>query len=319
MDKHLQSSFMLKRRIQISIVGLGNVGKFIAGTLLSIEDVRLDINIMDPKPAVIGAVYDLEHAAAIKGNHKFTFNSNDRFQNADFIFHCAGTPVPKGASRLVTCQSSIEITETVFEDFQSNKEPFIIVLANPVEIITLVTQRLTGLPKYKVVGTGTFLDSVRMDHEIRKKTNDDDHIRAVLLGEHGAAAYLSEQLSFVNNRSLSSRFTQKELDEMLGVVKASAGMIKHTQEATIYGVGHCAIHLFKQLLKEEKQIIPVSTFFPDEGFEDFVGKDICLSLPASVSSAGVFCEKAYSPDGKEWLLLEKAARHLIDCIPDKYL
>jgi len=93
---------MSSRRIQISIVGLGNVGKFIAGALLSLEEVKLEVNIMDPHTDVVGAVYDLEHAAAIKGLHRFYFNSRDRFLNADFIFHCAGTPVPKGASRLVT-------------------------------------------------------------------------------------------------------------------------------------------------------------------------------------------------------------------------
>jgi malate/lactate dehydrogenase len=105
----------------INIVGFGNIGKLICALLLTKQEHRFSINIVDINPNVTGAILDLQQGSQLFSNHKITHNSKEHFTNADFIFHCAGASVPKGDSRLSTCLKSIEITEAIFRDFKPNK------------------------------------------------------------------------------------------------------------------------------------------------------------------------------------------------------
>jgi len=300
----------------VTIIGLGNVGKFLTGSLLLMKDLRLSINIMDIDPEVEGAVLDLQHAANLENRHDITLNDQGRFEASDFIFHCAGTPVPKGSSRLVTCESSIEITRTVFNGFQPKKEPFVIVVANPVEVITGITQFITKLPKHKVLGTGTFLDSVRMNYAMRKQLGALHHVNAVLLGEHGDKMFLSEHLSDIDGYPIRHFFDEERKKELLEEVKLSANKIKETQEATIYGVGMCALKLFRALLENDATCYPVCTFLTEDWAKDIPAEKIAISLYASISDKGVFPCTNYHPDHKEWKKLVKAGEHISACLPE---
>lgn len=308
----------LNMELVITILGFGNIGKFISTMLLTKREHRFHINIVDTDKDVIGAIMDLEHGAELYANHQISFNSDELFNQSDFIFHCAGASVPKGKSRLVTCQASIEITEAIFHGFQPAKEPFIIVVANPVEIITYVTQKVTGLPKQNVVGTGTFLDSIRLNHLIKKRYQEVSTVDAILLGEHGASAFLSEQLSTVNDLPFSKVFESATIAQLMVTVKAAAYEIKKTQKATIYGVGCCAVNIFEALISQQERYLPVSTYLP-EGFREFTGNNnVFISLPCKVNNKGVFPNEDYQPDQEEWGYIEKSHEVITSFLPPYY-
>ncbi len=302
----------------ISIIGFGNIGKTIAPLLLHYKNYSFQINIIDTDSNVKGAILDFMHAAELTEKHKVSFNNEELLNNSDFIFHCAGASVPKGKSRLVTCQASIEITEAVFLNYKPDKKPFIIVVANPVEIISYVTQKITALPKENILGTGTLLDSIRMNYEVKQMHANISSVNAILLGEHGATAFLSEQLSTVNKLPFYKFFNKQQLEKLMSVVKSSAEEIKQTQKATIYGVGFCAIQIFDCLLGAEKKKLAVSTFIPQHLGKLLGESEIYLSLLSEISAKGAHPIESYQPNEEEEEYLKKSIRQIKACIPMKY-
>lgn len=304
--------------IVISIVGFGNIGKCISGLLLSNIEHRFQINIIDVDWKVYGGILDLEHAAELIPEHDISYNSEELFNKSDFIFHCAGATVPRGKSRLITCQESIRITEAVFENFRPEKEPKIIVVANPVEIISCITQKVTGLPKSHVIGTGTYLDSIRMNHLVKTTNSDITQVNSVLIGEHGTTVFLSEQLSTVNGQSFDSFFGDDTVEELMNSVKAAAEEIKETQKATIYGVSFCAIKILESMWDDQVSTYPASTYLTDELRQSLGNIDTYLSLYCNVSSAGAHPVLEYTPDPSELEMLQKSAGLTTPCIPQNY-
>ena len=300
-------------KLKVSIVGFGYTGKQICSLLLQHTRHSLEINILDPDLQVKGAFNDLEHAAELNNLHQLTFNQKEDFYEADFIFHCAGGRVPKGASRLEICAESAKITRDIFEGINFKKEPFILIVANPVELITSLTQSITRLPKHKVFGTGTMLDSVRMNHLINKENSSFGKVNAILLGEHGSTSFVSRQLSSIDNQPLVEKIQENRLIELLEKVKKAADEIKQTQDATLYGVSFCAIKLFEAVYSEEVVQLAVSTFTPP--IWSFLNKkNLALSLYADISQNGVFVSENYEPNKAERRLIQKSADQLSSCL-----
>jgi L-lactate dehydrogenase len=305
-------------KITVSVIGFGNIGKFLSGLLLAKTEHQIHLNILDTDWHVFGAILDFEHAMELYPNHSISYNNEELLNSSNFIFHCAGASVPRGKSRLITCQKSVEITEAIFKNFRPQTEPFIIVVANPVEIITHITQKVTGLPKHKVLGTGTFLDSIRMNYIIKKTNDNVKVVDAVLLGEHGTTAFLSHQYSTVNGQPIDHFFDANSIDELMNTVKASAEEIKETQKATIYGVSYCAMQIFDALLSNEVRKIPVSTFIPSYLSNELEDTDISLSLYSDVSKEGVRVVKEYNPNEDELDYLKKSIQLIKPFIPSEY-
>ena len=302
----------------ISIIGFGNIGKAISTQLLPKEGKPFIINIIDTDVDTLGAVLDFEHGLQLFPQHQISYNSLALLNQSDFIFHCAGAAVPKGESRLITCQESIYITESAFKDFKPQKKPFVIVVSNPVEIIATVTQKITGLPSEQVVGTGTFLDAIRMDYLIKKHIPNVQSAKSVLLGEHGSFVFLSNQLSQINGAPIDEFIDNDQMNFLMDEVKQSAGKIKTTQGATIYGVSYCAMHIFNALQSSQNTFVPVSTKAPEALRNDLKMEDVFLSLYSCVNEQGVFADNHYVPTEWEAESLKKAADQLSLHVPEKY-
>ena len=305
--------------IVISIIGFGNIGKLICALLLPYKGYHFTINIVDIDPNIKGALTDFDHGSNLYPNHSLASNSEFLLNNSDFIFHCAGASVPKGKSRLFTSKHSIEITESIFKNFKPIKTPFIIVVANPVDIISTITYKITGLPQSHIIGTGTFLDSIRMNYIVGKLDKDISSIDAILLGEHGTTAFLSEQLSTINNQPFNKFFDYDCIDDCMELVKSSANEIKSTQSATIYGVSYCALNIFELLLSKESQNRPVSALIPENFKKELGGFNIFLSLYATINNQGARPNDRYIPNDIEMASLKKSVDILVPMIPEKYL
>ncbi len=303
----------------VSIIGFGNIGKFISGLLFANKEHKIQLNVIDTDWQVYGAVLDMEQGIELFPNQRIAYNSETLLNQSDFIFHCAGASVPKGKSRLVTCQKSIEITQAIFKNYRPKTEAFIIVVANPVEIITFITQRVTSLPQSHVIGTGTFLDSIRMNHAIRTTNPAVKAPNAILLGEHGTTVFLSEQLSTIDELPISHFYEKDSIEELMNKVKASAEEIKKTQEATIYGVSYCAIQIFEALLNEKVMHAPVSTFVPESINAELQKTPISLSLYSQLNKSGAQAFDEYVPNEHELEALNKSVNLITPFIPKQYL
>lgn len=303
----------------VTIIGFGNIGRIIGSLLLMNKDFSFIIHIMESNEQVSGAIMDFQQGAQLYENHQVVCNREEVLNTSDFIFHCAGASVPKGKSRFVICQESVAITEAIFKNFHPTKKPFIIVVANPVEVISFITQKITGLPKENIIGTGTFLDSMRMNYAVNQMDRHISSVNAILLGEHGKTVFLSEQLSTVNEMPFHTFFEKDTLDKLMKLVKNSAKQIKETQKSTIYGVGFCAMQIFDSLLSLNGKRLPVSTFIP-ENLRPILGdSDIYLSLLSHLSTNGSHPMENYFPNKNEVKYLKKSMNLIKSNIPRKYV
>lgn len=305
--------------LTITILGFGNIGKQICTSLLAMEDHAFVINVIEVSTQVEGAYIDFEHARELFPAHQIVLNNERAFNESDFVFHCAGASIPAGKSRLEVTNESICITEEIFKEFKPKKDCKIIVISNPVEIISHVTQKITGLPATNIVGTGTYLDSIRMDHYVRKNFPSIVNPNLVLLGEHGTTVFMSQQLSRINETNVEQVLRAEQIESLLDLTKGAAKKIKETQTATIYAVSFCAIHIFKALLKEEKSYIPSSIEMPDFLCELLESEKIFLSLYSAINNQGVRYHKEYQPGEEELFLLKESYRNIVKYIPGKYL
>ena len=303
----------------VTIIGFGNIGKTIGSLLVQYKKAHLHINVMDAKDTVEGAIWDLQHGSQLDAKHKWYFNNQALFESSDFIFHCAGASVPKGKNRGVTRQASGRITEQVFANYQPTKEPFIIVVANPVEIVTYITQKVTQLPKERIVGTGTMLDTARLNHAIQSENPLMSKPNAVVIGEHGTEAFISEYWSRINDVPISTELNHEVQQDYLNSVKRSAERIKLLQRHTKYGVSYCALKLFDALQSKKVVRYPVSTFLPSIFMEKLECSSVTLSLYSEISERGVFPVLKYEPHQKEFDLLKIAANDIQKNIPRRFV
>lgn len=302
----------------ISIVGFGNIGRFICAQLLPYHAHNLKINLIDHDDRVMGAILDFEHGLELFPRHEIHFNDPDLFNDSDLIFHCAGASVPKGQSRMTTCVESAAITEAVYKDYKAKETAFIIVVANPVEIIATITQKITGLPPHQIIGVGAYLDSIRMNYLIRSLDPTFKEVNSVVLGEHGDTAFLSSTLSTINEQVIVELLNEEQRLALEEKMKSAAEEIKATQSATIYGVGYCAIRLFYALMGDKALKVAASTPIPGFLKQDLGGSDIYLSLYSKIDQDGIQpIEHHYTKHEIENL---KKSRDLItSCIPNNYL
>lgn len=285
----------------ISIIGFGNIGKAICTMLLAKKELKFTLNVVDSKSYeyITGTILDIHHGLELCNNHQLYYNNDELLEKADFVFHCAGASVPKGKSRLHTAQASIDITESIFSGLNFKNEPFVIVISNPVEVITSITQRLSQLPPHKVAGTGTMLDSLRMNYYVKQRMPNSNNVHCIVLGEHGETMFLSSQLTTIEGQSIQSHFSDQVIHDIMLQVQQSPAKIKLTQDATIYGVSLCALRIFEALLSDERFSAPVSIAIP-QNLKNKIGlPEIALSLPTLINKSGVFFDEIYQPNDIE--------------------
>lgn len=291
----------------ISIIGLGNVGQTIVQSLLMIKDHMFIINIMDPGN-VSGSVYDLQHAAAVYKYHDIVYNDPELLNQSDFIFHTAGPSFELGATRLSITDESIKMTYTIFKDFVPKKKPYVIVISNPVDIISYHTWKATGLPSNQVFGTGTFLDTVRFEHLLATafKLNT-SYIKGLILGEHGDSQVPVKSRTTVGNIHPHKASNQQKIDHAAIATVKAAYEICLTQGATKYGVSLCAIRMMLSILDDSVLEAPASILINKKHQQILKCNPIYLSLPCQLSKKGISQKNIDDLTLAEISLLQKSA------------
>jgi L-lactate dehydrogenase len=269
-------------KIIITVIGVGNVGKCIANLLLTFQK-PLTINLIDPDARVEGLFLDLVTAGNVTNIHEIHLNNYQFFTESDFVFHTAGAKIPLGADRDTVVKESIELTQSIFTSINFVKQPKVIVIANPVEVITYFTYVFSGLPKENVVGTGTYVDAIRFNYfaSLLLKVKSSD-VESYFVGEHGK--YLVPLFSkiHIQQNNILTLLSKNEIDNLVELTKKTALEIKKTQDSTIYGVAWCAVDVFKQFLYENQQILTISVLPNKENSALLNHSKLAISLPVKI-------------------------------------
>ncbi|GAB7327442.1 hypothetical protein MBLNU13_g11302t2 [Cladosporium sp. NU13] len=268
----------------IAVIGAGSVGSTVAYTLIN-KPIASEILLVDPKEEIRDAhVRDLSDAT-FHGSTSTTIRAGTHKEagQCDIIIVTAGAKQKKGESRTDLIDRNRHILRSVINDMKPLKKSAILLLvANPVDILTYFALEFSGLPKQHVIGSGTYLDSARLRGAIAAKAGvAASSIDAYVLGEHGESQVVAWSCSNVSGVPLSQFPATQNLDRaaMAAETKDKAAAIISSKGSTEFGIASVAASICKSILFNHRNVKPVS-HYQDE-------YNVCLSKPAILSRNGI--------------------------------
>lgn len=292
--------------LNITLIGYGNVGATFAQHLLMHSKQRILLNIIEPANKRNGALLDTLHFIGLT-NHTIVSNDMEAFENADYVFHTAGIGKKITSSRMALATENTKLTEQIFSTVHFQKKPIIIVTTNPVDIITQKCIALIGKQANIVLGTGTLLDTLRLQYILSQQSNTNyADCKALVLGEHGETAVPIFSMCKIKDKPYSNT-TNNNIDLTQEVLNA-AKKVKETQSATFYAISACMYHLFCAFESTEETIVPVSVPLNDAYKKRLnINKDLCMSLPVIIANKQLIVIDDFLLTDDEITSLKKAA------------
>ncbi len=276
------------------IIGAGQVGMACAYSLL-IQNVLDELVLIDVNQhKVEGEVMDLVHGLPFVEPTLIRAGSlaNGDADNADLVIITAGAKQRTGESRLDLVQRNVEIFKQMIpEVVQHSPEAILLIVSNPVDIMTYVSWQLSGLPSSRVIGSGTVLDTARFRYLLAQKLQIDPRsLHAYIIGEHGDSEVpVWSKVNIAGVRLCAKEEIQDRGDDDAWLyqtfeqVKNAAYEIIERKGATSYAIGLGVTQIAQAILRNQSRVLTVSTKINGlHGLED-----LCLSLPAVVNSQGV--------------------------------
>jgi L-lactate dehydrogenase len=274
------------------IVGAGQVGMACAYSLL-IQNVLDEMVIVDVNTEKLeGEVMDLNHGLPFVQPTIIRSGTLADGEDADIVIITAGAKQKPGESRLELVQRNLEIFKVLIPQVVKYcSKAILLIVTNPVDIMTYVSLKLSGLPTSSVIGSGTVLDTARFRYLLAEKFQlDSRSLHAYIIGEHGdsevpvwSKVNISGMQLFqedANGEKLADDDTIKPVFEQ---VKNAAYEVIQRKGATSYAIGLGVTQIVQSILRNQNRLLTVSSLI--HGFEGI--DDVCLSLPAVVNRQGV--------------------------------
>lgn len=302
-----------------AVIGCGFVGAATAFTLMQSklfsELVLLDAN----HDKAVGEAEDIGHGIPFAGEMDIYAGDYDDIADCSIIIVTAGANQKPNETRLDLVQKNVAIYKSIIPEIaKRNYEGILLIVSNPVDILTYVAQKLSGLPERRVIGSGTVLDTARLKYALSQHLNvDSRNIHSFIIGEHGdseIAAWSSTNISgvplddFLEMRGHMHPDMDKQ--EIAEKVKNSAYDIIAKKHATYYGIAMSVRRICECIVRDEKSILPISTMMHG----DFGIEDVCLSMPTILSTEGVETHIPIELSEKEHTSLKKSADTLKNII-----
>lgn len=277
---------------KVAIIGCGMVGATTAYTLMQeglfSEMVLVDVN----RERAEGEAMDINHGMTFASPMDIYAGDYDDIMDAAIIVVTAGAGQKPGETRLDLVKKNAGILGTIIPEIAKRKyEGILLIVANPVDILTHVAQKMSGLPRNWVFGSGTVLDTARLKFLLERHLNvDNRNIEAYIIGEHGDSeipVWSSANVGgvpihdFCEMRGFYNH--EKAMEEIANGVKNSAYEIIRKKKATYYGIAMGVQRICEAIVRDEKSILPVSIYLDGE----FGLEGATLSLPSIVGKNGI--------------------------------
>ena len=275
-----------------AIIGCGFVGSTTAFSLMKngvfSEMVLIDQN----QEKAEGEAMDLNHGVPFSKPCKIYAGSYDDISDCYLIIIAAGANQKPGESRIDLVNKNTKILKNIIPEItKRNKECILLILSNPVDILTYITLKISGLPKNQVIGSGTVLDTARLKYLLSTNLNvDSRNIHAFIIGEHGdseLAVWSSANVSgidlseFCNLRKIEN--SQQMMNNLYTQVQKSAYKIIEKKGATYYAVAMAASRIIESIVRNEHSVLTVSCYIDNH----YGLNNICMGLPAIVGKNGI--------------------------------
>jgi L-lactate dehydrogenase len=277
---------------KVVIVGAGAVGSTFAYALAQ-SGVADEIAIIDNNDKLAqGQVLDLSHGLAFFSQLKIHVGSLSDYRDATVIVVTAGAKQQSGESRLSLLSRNAVIMKAIAKDIAAqDSKAVVVVVSNPVDILTYVLLQELGWPAGQVFGSGTVLDSARFRFLLSQCCKVDVHnLHGYILGEHGDSEFAAWSLTHIAGKPVEEYCgLNKECDwqerhqKIEQEVRGSAYHIIDYKGATNYAIGLALVQIVTCILRNQRSVLTVSTLLNGE----YGLHDVCLSLPCIVSECGV--------------------------------
>ena len=278
---------------KIAIIGAGKVGSTFAFSLMMSGLAREIVLIDKNESLAIGECMDLNHGMSFVHPTKIYASGYEGCVDADIVVITAGANQKPDQTRTDLVKKNVAVFKEIIPAVAKYaSDAILLVVTNPVDILTYVTLKLSGFPANRVIGSGTVLDTARLKYLISDYAKvDANNIHAYIIGEHG-----DTELPVWSNATISGLPVERycseyallghaknELKEIFEKVRNSAYEIIKLKGATNYSIALALVKITRSILRDENSILPVSTLITD-----YYGiSDVCISIPSIINIKGV--------------------------------
>ncbi|MCL2856646.1 MAG: L-lactate dehydrogenase [Oscillospiraceae bacterium] len=273
---------------KVVVIGAGHVGATVMYSLL-LQKLCNEIVVVDiDEDKASGAVLDMQHSTSFFTPIDIRVGKYSDCADADVIVVTAGMGRKPGQTRIDLARTNVSIAKDIAKNIaQYSKDPLVLVISNPVDIITYVMQQELGAPPNRCFGSGTVLDTARLRYACAMQLNIDVRdMKVYMCGEHGDSMFPVWSSAYVGGAPLKDMLEASgaNCEEILERTIGTAAEIIRKAGATYYGVANAAARVLSIILKDENAVLPLSKV--QEG--EFMGvSDVALSLPYVVNKTGI--------------------------------
>lgn len=309
---------------KVVMIGCGFVGAACSFAIMQSGLFSEMVLIDSDRAKAEGEALDINHGVPFAKPMKIYAGDYNDIKNASLVIITAGANQKPGETRLDLVKKNISIFKSIIPEIKKrNFNGVMLIVANPVDILTTVALKLSGMPENKVIGSGTVLDTARLKYELGNHLNVDSRsVHAFIIGEHGdseIAAWSSVNISGVPLKKFCEMRGhcnhEESMKKIAEDVKNSAYEIIAKKKATYYGVAMAVKRICEAIVRDEKSILPISAIIHGEYGIDGVS----LSLPAIVGKDGIETHVPIQLNEAETAKLQKSAKTLKDILAQNEL
>ena len=280
---------------KITIIGAGNVGATIAYTLSNEEFVSEIVIIDVDKKKVEGEAMDIIQGASFRDPISVISGDYADAADSDIVIITSGIARKPGQTRIELTQTNVDILKKITPDIvKAAPDAMYIIVSNPVDVMTYVFTKISGLPENQIIGSGTLLDTARLRYALSEHFDiAQRNIHASVLGEHGDSSFVAWSIARISGatpeqyhnmmKAYGKNFKELDKDAMVEYVHKSGGKIIENKGATFYAVSMAVCKLCSLIFAANESIATVSTMLHGEYGID----DVCISIPTLVGPDGV--------------------------------
>ncbi len=298
--------------MKVGIVGAGMVGSS-AGYALAMMGIASDIVFVDKNAALaIAQAEDISHAVPFVSATTVTAGDYDALASTRVVIIAAGVSQKPGESRLELLERNAGVfREVVAEVLRASPDAILLIASNPVDIMTQIATRLSGLPPQRVIGSGTILDTARFRSLVGRHLGiAPQSVHAYVLGEHGDSevlAWSNARAGSVALRSFAEQvgkpLTDEERRAIDDGVRNAAYKIINGKGSTYYGIGAGLARIVKAIAQDQRDVLSVSIVTPRVADVE----DVALSVPRIIGATGVSADLFPDLDDEEYAALHRSA------------
>lgn len=300
---------------KLLIVGGGGMVGATAAYACALRSVIEEIVLIDRSEDLAwGQAADINDAMGIDRNVVVHTGNYSDINDDDIVVITAGAPQLPGQTRLELVDVNAKIMRDIVKNIMANgAKPYLVIVSNPVDVLTYVALKESGLPKNRVFGTGTTLDTSRMKSYLADAFNvDSKAVDAYILGEHGDSSFSTIETAQIGEVPIKEYpgFTEEMIDGIEQKVRDRAYRVIETKKSTYFAIGFVVSKIVSALRKSTHTVYPVCSLAEGE----YGLNNVVLGLPSTISSDGVKILAGYPLTEREKESLNKSAGIITEMI-----